>query len=262
MKIHPTAIIDPSAEIADDAEIGAYSIVGPKVSIGSGSVLMHHVSVIRNTTLGRENVVHPGCVLGADPQDKKFRGEESWLHVGDRNELREHVTVNRGTEGGGGITRVGDGCLLLINSHVAHDCILGSNVTLANCVLLGGHVVVEDGVGMGGMAAVHHFSSIGRGAFIGGMTRVTVDAPPYFITEGFPSRVRGVNRVGLHRQGVSEETIGWLKEAFRALFHDGTPKDEAIQRLRAQPEIPPEGEVLLNFMARAIAGKKGRALQP
>ncbi|MGE3165275.1 MAG: acyl-ACP--UDP-N-acetylglucosamine O-acyltransferase [Planctomycetota bacterium] len=262
MKIHATAIVHPTAEVADGAEIGPFCFVGANVTVGAGTRLIHQVSLTANTSLGRDNVVYPGAVLGGDPQDKKFQGEETWLRIGDANLFRECVTINRGTSHGGGVTRIGDNCLFMAGCHVAHDCTVGNHVTMANSVLLGGHVVVEDGVGFGGVSAVHHYASVGTGAFIGGMTRVLTDAPPYLITEGNPSRVRGLNRVGLLRRGLPEETMAWLKEAYRALFYDGTPKEEAIQRLRSNGSVPPEGGILLDFMARSIAGKKGRQLQP
>ena len=262
MKIHPSAVIHPSAEIDDGAEIGPFCYIGPKVKIGKGTRLLHGASVMGCSTIGEDNLLHPGSIIGGEPQDKKFQGEETWVHIGDRNIFREHVTINRGTEFGGGATRLGDDCLLMAGCHIAHDCILGNGVTMASAVLLGGHVVVEDHVGFGGMCAVHHFTSIGRFAFIGGMTRVFSDAPPFMITEGHPSRVRGLNRVGLRRNGISEETVAWLKEAFRAIFHDKGMKEEAMQRLRDDGSVPPEGEVLLDFVGRAIKGKQGRALQP
>lgn len=262
MKIHPTAIVDPSAEIAEGAIIGPYCWLGPNVAVGEGTELLHHVSVMASTRIGRENLIHPGAVLGGDPQDKKYQGETTWLHIGDRNVIREHVTMHRGTGLGGGDTRLGDDCLIMAGCHIAHDCILGNHVTMANACLLGGHIVVEDGAGFGGMSAVHHFVSVGQSAFIGGMTRLYSDAPPYMVTEGNPSRVRGTNRVGLLRRGISQETRNWLKEAFRTLFHEGSPKEEAIQKLRAREDLPAEGDHLLTFMEKTIAGKTGRALQP
>ncbi len=263
MTIHPTAIVDKTAEISPEAEIGPFCFVGPEVEIGAGTVLMHRVSVIERTTVGEENCVYPGVVLGADPQDKKFRGEKSWLHVGDRNIFRENVTVHRGTALGGWITRVGSDCLFMSNAHVAHDCICADKVTLANAVLLGGHVVVEEGVGIGGLAGVHHYVTVGRYAFLGGAAKIATDAPPYMITDGNPSRVRAVNTVGLKRMGVEEGVITWIKDAQRLLFGDGgAVREDALETLAAQGEIPPEGHILFSFLQRKESGKLGRALQP
>jgi len=261
-RIHPTAIIDPSAELGAGVEIGAYAWIGPKVTIGADSRILHHGSVASHTTLGERNVVHPHAVIGGDPQDKKYVGEECWLHVGDRNVFRENVTVNRGTTLGGGVTRIGDDCLLLAGVHVAHDCILGSSIIIANGVQLGGHVIVQDKVGFGGLSAVHHFVTIGRLAFIGGMTRVTADAPPFLITEGHPSRVRSVNKVGLMRAGLAEETISWLKEAQRLLYHHRIVRREAFDLLEKRGPVPEEGLELRAFLRASEEGRQGRARQP
>ncbi|MFQ5654836.1 MAG: acyl-ACP--UDP-N-acetylglucosamine O-acyltransferase, partial [Planctomycetota bacterium] len=260
--IHPTAIIDPSAEISPDAEIGAYCVVGPKVRIGSRTRLMPRVTIQKLTAMEQGNTVYPGAVLGAAPQDKKYGGEESWLEIGSKNTFRENVTVNRGTAQGSGHTRIGSDCLVMAGCHIAHDCILGDGVTMANGVLLGGHVIVEDGVGFGGLTAVHHFVSVGRCAFVGGMSRVSTDCPPYLITEGHPARVRAVNRVGLKRNGVTDETVAWLKEAQRLLYHDGLVLEEAIARLASRGTIPPEGHRLIEFLRNTQLGRQGRALQP
>jgi len=261
-EIHPTAIIDSTAEIEDGAVIGAYSWVGPKVRVGVGTEVMHHASILSHTVLGRDNQIFPGAVIGADAQDRKYVGEECWLHVGDRNVFRECVTVNRGTGLGGGETRIGSDCLLLAGVHVAHDCILGNSIILANGVQLGGHVIVQDGVGFGGLSAVHHFVTIGKLAFIGGMTRVTSDAPPFMITEGHPSRVRAVNKVGLKRAGASDNSIAWLKEAQRLLYSHKVIRREAFELLEKRGEVPDEGLALRTFLREAEAGKQGRARQP
>jgi UDP-N-acetylglucosamine acyltransferase len=201
-------------------------------------------------------------VIGGDAQDRKYVGEECWLHIGDRNVFRENVTVNRGTSLGGGVTRIGSDCLLLAGVHIAHDCILGDFITIANGVQLGGHVVVQDLAGFGGLSAVHHFVTIGRLAFIGGMTRVTADAPPFLITEGHPSRVRSVNKVGLKRAGIDEETIDWLKEAQRLLYHHSFVRREAFDLLEKRGAIPDEGLELRAFLRAAEEGRQGRARQP
>ena len=260
--IHPTAIVDPTAEIADGVEIGAYAWVGPRVTIGRGSKIYHHATVSMNTVLGEDNTVFPGAVIGEDAQDKKFVGEECWLRIGNGNTFRECVTVNRGTGLGGGETRIGDRCLILAGVHVAHDCILGNDIIIANGVQLGGHVVVQDRVGFGGLSAVHHYVTIGSLAFIGGMTRVTSDAPPFLITEGHPSRVRAVNKVGLKRAGVSDEAIVWLKEAQRLLYNHKIVRREAFELLEKRGNVPEEGLALRSFLRAMEEGKQGRAKQP
>ena len=262
MAIHPTAIIDPGAEIHPEAEIGPFCIVGPKVKIGRSTELTSNVRIDCTARIGEENLFHPGCVIGGIPQDKKYRGEESWTEIGDRNQFRECFTAHRGTEGGGGVTRIGNDGMFMAYSHIAHDCIIGNSVILANSVQLGGHVHVEDNVGLGGLAACHHFVTVGRFAFIAGMSRVVADAPPFMITDGIPSRVRAVNRVGLTRGGFSDEDLGWLKEAYRLLFFEGLKRDEAQARLEERGVPSDLVWELLRFIGRAEHGKRGRAEQP
>lgn len=261
-QIHSTAVVDPTAEIGDGVEIGAYSWIGPQVRIGAGCRILQHASVMGYTEMGRDNVVFPNSVIGAEAQDKKYAGEECWLHIGNGNTFRENVTVNRGTGLGGGETRIGDRCLLLAGVHVAHDCILGDEIIMANGVQLGGHVVVQDQVGFGGLSAVHHYVTIGRLAFIGGMTRITSDAPPFLITEGHPSRVRAVNKVGLKRAGIPDGTIAWLKEAQRLLYSHRVVRREAFELLEKRGSVPDEGLALREFLRASEDGKQGRARQP
>ncbi len=260
--IHPTAVLDPECEIAPDVEIGPYCVIGPRVRLGAGTKLHERVSIPGNTVVGERNVIFPGAALGAPPQDKKFRGEDTWLRIGDGNTIREYVTIHRGTQQGGGETQVGNECFLMVGCHIAHDCRLGNRITMANCVQLGGHVHIEDGVGIGGLTAIHHFVSIGQHAFVAGMTRVVRDAPPFMITEGQPSRVRAVNRVGLARSGFPAELLEWLKECHRLLYFERLLRPEAHARLRERGPIPPPVAYLLEFLARADRGKQGRSLQP
>lgn len=261
-EIHPTAIIDPSAEIESGAEIGAFAWIGPNVKLGTGTQILQQATVMANTVMGRDNVVYPHAVIGGDAQDKKYAGEECWLQVGDGNVFRENVTVNRGTGLGGSETRIGNRCLLLAGVHIAHDCILGNDIIMANGVQLGGHVLVQDHAGFGGLSAVHHYVSIGRLAFIGGMTRVTADAPPFLITEGHPSRVRAVNKVGLKRAGVGDGVVAWLKEAQRLLYNHKVVRREAFELLEKRGIVPEEGLALREFLRAAEDGKQGRARQP
>lgn len=260
--IHPTAVIDSTAELGDGVEIGPGVFIGPNVTVGNNCVIHHHASIFCNTKLGERNIIHPGSVIGGDPQDKKWQGEETWLEIGSDNLFREHCTINRGTIQGGGSTRLGSRCYILASSHVAHDCIVGNDVIMANGVLLGGHVVVEDQAGFGGLAAVHHYAKVGRLAFIGGMTKVSTDAPPFMITEGNPARVRAVNSVGMKRAGLDENVCAWIKEAQRLLYSNNMIRREAFQLLEQREEVPEEGVHLRTFLRCSEEGRQGRALQP
>ena len=254
--------IHPSSEIAADVELGQFSYVGPNCRIGEGTRIHNNVTIVSNTIIGEHNEIFSGAVIGAEPQDKKFFGEESWAIVGDFNKIRECVTVHRGTQHGGGITRIGNHNLLMATSHVAHDCIVGDHVILANNVLLGGHVTIEHHANLGGSAAVHHFVSVGQYAFVGGLARVTQDVPPYMLVEGNPSRVRSINRVGLKRGGFSEEEINVLKESHRALFRTSVPRRETLKQLLEIYPDTPAAKRLAEFLTNTEKGQQGRARQP
>jgi len=216
--IHPTAIIDPSAELGENLEIGPYCVVGAYVEIGSGTRLLNHVTVTGPTTLGVDNTVYPFSVIGADPQDLKFRGEVAPCLVGDRNVIREHVTIHRGTRIGEGVTRVGSDNLIMVAAHIAHDCLVGSHCVIANQVMVGGHALIEDGANIGGGAGIHHYTTIGTMSFVAGLCRVKKDVPPYMKVEGDPVEVRGVNTIALTRRCFSEHEITALKDAYKRLF--------------------------------------------
>ncbi len=217
-KIHPTAIVDPQAELGQNIDIGPYCVIGPHVKIGNGTLLHNHVTIGRFTTIGRENEIYPYTVIGAAPQDLKYRGEEAILMIGDRNIIREHVTIHRGTENGGGKTIIGNDNLLMVASHVAHDCIIGSNCVIANQVMIGGHAIIEDHVSIGGGAGIHHYATIGTYAFIGGLVRVKKDVPPYMKLEGEPAEVRGVNTIALTRNEFTDVEVGAVRDAYKRLF--------------------------------------------
>lgn len=254
--------IHPSAEIADDVEIGPFSCIGPNCRIGPGTRLANNVTLVQNVTLGARNEVHAGAVIGGLPQDKKYCGEESRVEVGDDNIVRESVTIHSGTSLGGGLTRIGHRNLVMACCHVAHDCIIENDVTMANNVLLGGHVRVQSFASFGGMAAVHHFVTVGQHSFVGGLTRVTQDVPPYMLLEGNPSRIWSINKVGLRRRGVKLETIKALKIAHRLLFRSGRPRAETVQDLsQAFPQID-EIRFLCEFLREADQSTYGRARQP
>ena len=258
--IHPTAIIDPSASIDASVMVGPYCVIGKDVVIGEGTILLNHVTVQCNTTIGSENKIFPYSVIGGDPQDKKYAGEETTLTIGDDNEIREHVTIHRGTGKGGGTTAVGNRNLLMVGTHVAHDCILGNDIVIANQVMLAGHIHVDDCATVGGGAGINQFSRVGRCAYVGGLARITKDVPPYMIVEGTPAEARAVNVVAMSRRGYSDAEIEAVKDGFKRIFKEnGSSFDERIQSLS---ESYPEFECvqcLCDAMKLSASGKHGRS---
>ena len=216
--IHKTAIVDSKAKISSKVSIGAYSIIGSNVEIGENTIIDSHVSIIGNTIIGKNNKIYPFASIGNDPQDLKFDGEQTKLEVGNNNKIREYVTINPGTKGGGGITKVGNNCLFMVSSHIAHDCTVGNNVILANNVPLGGHAHIEDDVIIGGNSAVQQFTRVGKSAMIGGMCGVVRDIIPYGIAHGNRSILQGPNLIGLRRKNISNKEILTLSEAYKEIF--------------------------------------------
>ena len=216
--IHKTAIIDPKAKISTNVSIGAYTLIGPNVEIGENSIIQSHVSIVGHTKIGINNKIYSFASIGNDPQDLKFAGEETKLEIGDNNKIREYVTINPGTAGGGGITKIGNHCLLMISSHIAHDCIVGNNVIIANNVPLGGHAHIEDDVIIGGNSAVQQFTRIGKMAMIGGMCGVVKDVIPYGMAFGNRCVLHGINLIGLRRKNISNKKIINLSEAYKEIF--------------------------------------------
>ena len=216
--IHPSAIVDPAAKLGEGVAIGPFCVVGPDVTLGDGVRLVSHVAVDGRTSIGAETVIYPFASIGHRPQDLKFHGEPSELVIGARNQIREHVTMNPGTEGGGMITRVGDDGLFMMGSHVAHDCIVGDHVIMANNATLGGHVTLGDYVIIGGLSAVRQFVRIGSHAMIGGMSGVENDVIPFGLVMGDRARLAGLNLVGLERRGFKKDDIHALRAAYRMLF--------------------------------------------
>lgn len=258
--IHPTAVIDASAKIADSAVIGPYCVIGPDVVIGERCVLHDHVTFQRLTTIGSDNLFYPYTVIGADPQDRKFKGEPSTCVMGDRNVIREHVTIHRGTENGGNVTRIGSDNLIMVASHIAHDCLLGDHITLANQVMLAGHVYIEDGANVGGGVGIHHFATIGTCAFIGGLARIAKDVPPFMLVEGNPAEVRGINSIGMARRGYAPDHIAAVKEAFKRLYRDnGANMSEKLTTLRSSYSEVPAVVHLCNALDATADGIFGRA---
>jgi len=258
MAIHPSAIIEPGARIHASAEIGPFCVVGPKVSIGPGTKLIQSVTVVGRTTLGARNVVHPFCVIGGDPQDLKFKGEDSTTSIGDENVIREGVTINKGTLTGGGQTIIGNRNMLMALAHVAHDCLIEDNCILANACLLAGHVRVESFAILSGWVVVHHFATVGQMAFVGGASRVNQDAPPYMILQGMSGEVRGVNSIGLKRRGLNPEAINCLKEAYRIIWRSQLPKPEALAEVEKMGGQYPEVRTLIEFLRASDQGHMGR----
>tara|TARA_B110000503_G_C7170195_1_gene423867 strand:+ start:5291 stop:6067 length:777 start_codon:yes stop_codon:yes gene_type:complete len=216
--IHKTAIIDPNAKISDNVDIGAYTIIGPNVNIGEGTIIHSQVNISGNTTIGKETIIYPFASIGNDPQDLKYNGEETTLIIGDNNKIREYVTINPGTIRGGGKTIIGDNCLFMASSHIAHDCVVGNNVIIANNVPLGGHAQIDDHVVIGGNSAVQQFTRIGKMAMIGGMCGVVKDVIPYGMAYGNRCALQGLNLIGLRRKNIPNKEILSLSEAYKKIF--------------------------------------------
>ncbi|MFN2325224.1 MAG: acyl-ACP--UDP-N-acetylglucosamine O-acyltransferase [Gemmatimonadales bacterium] len=252
-RIHPTALVDPGAELGEGVRIGPFAIVGPAVQLGDEVEVGPRASVVRNTRLAAGVRVGEGSVIGGDPQDLKFAGEESWVEIGQGTVIREYSTVNRGTAASG-VTRVGDGCFLMSYVHVAHDCHLGHGVIIANGTQLAGHVTLEDRVTVSGLCAIHQFVSVGTFAFLGGCSRVSQDIPPYVKAVGNPTELFGLNAIGLQRAGMPAEAITALKRAYRLFFNSDLNLGQA--RERAGDELPdlPEVRRFVEFLGRSRRG--------
>ena len=218
--IHSTAIIDPKAKISSNVSIGAFTVIGPNVEIGENTIIQSHVSIIGNTKVGKNNKIYPFACIGNDPQDLKFDGEVTKLEIGDNNKFREYVTVNPGTKGGGGLTKIGNNCLFMVSSHIAHDCLVEDNVILANNVPLGGHAHIEENVIIGGNSAVQQFTRVGKSSMIGGMCGVVRDIIPYAMVHGNRSILQGLNLIGLRRKNIPNKEILVLTEAYKEIFKD------------------------------------------
>lgn len=246
LNIHPLAIVHPEARLGRGVEVGPYCLIGERTTIGDGTKLLSNVVVNGYTTIGKDCEIHPFSVIGASSQDKKYRGEVSHVRIGDRNVIREFVTINRGT-GEGTETVIGDDNNLLAYVHIAHNCRIGNRVVMSNLAQLAGHVIVGDNANIGGMVGVHQFARIGRMAMVGGMSKVVKDIPPFMLVEGNPMTVYGLNTVGMKRNNVSPESISELKEAYRTLYRSGHNLSTAIELLRETLRTP-EGHELLAFL--------------
>jgi UDP-N-acetylglucosamine acyltransferase len=247
-------VVDARAELDSGVEIGPYTIIGPHVRIGKNTWVGPHVVIDGHTTIGAENRIFQFASVGAIPQDKKYRDEESMLQIGDHNVIREFTTLNPGTAGGGMVTRVGDGNLFMAYSHVAHDCQIGDGVVLANCATLGGHVVLENYVGVGGLVGVHQFTRIGESAYLGAGSMVSLDVPPYCTAVGDRAHLHGLNLVGLKRRGWTNEQITLLKKSYRTLFSEGLPLKEALATIRTLAAHSPQILHLAEFIEASTRG--------
>ena len=252
--IHPAAIVHPKAKLGIGVSVGPYSVIDEHVTIGSRTTIGSHCVIEGHTTIGDECQIFTGAVIGSIPQDLKYQGEESVLLIGDRNKIREYVTINPGTQGGGGKTVIGSDCLLMAYSHVAHDCLVGNHVVFANSAALAGHITVEDRATIGGLVGIHQFVRVGHLAFIGGCSRVVQDIPPYSTCVGYPAKVFGLNSEGLKRAGISREAKQHLHHAFRILFHSKLSMSHAVKQVSQGTDHCPEVQQLLTFIRQSKRG--------
>lgn len=256
-KIHPTALVERGAELADDVEVGPYALIGPKVRVGAGTRIAGHVVVEGRTTIGRDNELHPFSVIGGVPQDKKYAGEDTALEIGDRNVIREYCTVHVGTVQDGGFTRIGDDNWIMAYVHIAHDCQVGNHTTFANNAQLAGHVKVGDWAVLGGYTGVHQFVRIGAHVMSGISSVVLQDVPPYTLISGHPARPHGINSEGLRRRGFDAQRISTLREAYRRLYRNGLSLEqarEALVALQAERGGDADLQPLLDFLAEPGRG--------
>lgn len=247
-------IIDPSAKIGANVKIGPWSIIGPGVEIGDDCEISSHVIIKGPARIGKGNRIFQFASVGEDPSDKKFHGEVTWLEIGDSNVIREGATIHRGTEVGGGITRIGSNNLFMPYTHVAHDCIVGNNVIFSNNAAVSGHVIVEDWAILGGYAGVYQFLRIGAHSFIGAQTHVNMDVPAFIMVNGNPPEAKGINTTGLERRGFSKESIMALRKAFKILYRHGNTLEEALTELETMVVAAPEVAVLIDSVRASTKG--------
>lgn len=253
--IHKSAIIHPSAEIGSDVSIGPYSVIGEKVHIDSGNIIGSHVVIDGPTKIGENNKLYQYCSIGADPQDKKFHGESnSILEIGCNNVFREFVSINRGTENGGGKTIMGDNNWIMAYVHVAHDCIIGNDIVLANNATLAGHVTIDDYVILGGFTAIHQFCRIGSYSFSAGHSFITKDVPPYLFVSGNTAKPYGLNREGLKRHNFDNDVIKLLRKSYKIMYRNGLSLKDSLSELKIMSTDSKEVENLYSFIVRSKRG--------
>ena len=256
--IHPTAIIQPGAQLDSSVTVGPYAVIGPHVRIGAGTTIGPHCVIEGHTTIGRDNRIFQFGSIGAIPQDKKYAGEPCELVIGDRNTIREFVTFNIGSPGGGAVTRIGDDCWIMAYTHIAHDCVVGNHATLANNTTLGGHVELGEWVTVGGLAGIHQFVKVGAHAMVGFASAVTQDVPPFMTVDGNPLAVRGFNIEGLRRRGFGPERIAAVKQMHRLLYRSGLTFAQSCEQIAALADSVPvaraDVELMNGFLAGATRG--------
>lgn len=253
-RIHQTALIDRQAEIDSEVEIGPYSVIGAGVRIGQQTRVASHVVIEGRTSVGKGNTIYQFATIGSRPQDLKYRGEASELIIGNHNTIREYVSLNPGTAGGGMVTRVGDHNLLMMHCHIAHDCLIGSHNIIANGATLGGHVMIQDYVIVGGLVGIHQFARIGSGAILGAGSMVSKDVPPFCNATGDRARLRGLNLEGLKRRGFTTTAIDALKKAYRIIFQSKLKTKDALEKVRREVLPTAEIDILLAFIAQSQRG--------
>ena len=255
MTIHPTAIIDPRSRVHPSCQIGPYCVIGPEVEIGEQCHLISHVTIEGPTRIGAHNRFYPFCSIGLAPQDLSYAGEPTRLEIGDHNQIREFVSINRGTVKGGGLTRIGNHTLIMAYSHVAHDCKIGDHVILANAATLGGHVKVDDWATVGALCPVHHFVHIGAYAFIGGGTTITRDVLPFSKTAAArDTHAYGLNAIGLERRGFSPERIRKIHHAYKILLASKLNTSQALEKLKSEPDRGADVDALIKFIETSERG--------
>jgi UDP-N-acetylglucosamine acyltransferase len=257
--VHPSAVVEPGAQLADDVTIGPFCWVSGGAVIGRGTVLENHVTIMGDVHIGEQNHLFSNAVIGGEPQDVSYRGTRTRVDIGDGNVIRESVTINRATEKEEGVTSIGNGNFLMACSHVAHDCRIGDHCMLANGTLLGGHVRVHSRASLSGAVAVHHWATIGGWSFVAGLSRVLHDVPPFMLCEGLPARPRCINVVALKRGGFANDAIEGVSEAHRLLFRAKVGLEPAREILRTKGMLLPDVLQLLEFLARQQEGRHGRA---
>lgn len=259
MKIHKYACVHPRAELGSDVEVGPFSVIDEHVKIGDGTIIKNNVTITGNTVIGENNTIFPYAVVGSEPQDLKYHGEQTSLIIGDNNVIREFITINTGTEFGGGKTVIGNNNFLMACCHVAHDCIIEDGVLITNGTLLGGHIKIEKHAKLMGLVGIQPFVTVGQYAYIGGHARIVQDVPPYMIVDGNPAKVRQVNVIGLERDGFSKEQIDALEDAFRRIFRpEILNRSKVLDELAAEDGILPEVQYLITFLRNIDKGKYGR----
>jgi len=253
--IHPTAVIDPKAELGENVDVGPYSLIAAGVRVCDGTQIQNNVTIMGPTVIGRHNRIFAYASIGQDPQDKKFHGEpESFLEIGDGNTIREYVTINRGSEFGGGHTRVGNDNWIMAYCHVAHDCQVGNKTVFANGATLAGHVNIEDGVTLGGFTAVHQYCSIGELAMTGGLTMIAQDVPPFVTASGNRVRLYGINKIGMERYGLPKEEIDAIQKAYKTFYRSRLANQEALERIENELAHSPGAQRFAKFIRESKRG--------